>query len=1813
VFFTEAQDVSRPLSRNVFRLRPRAAGTVSWRDEFTLVFTPDEPLSPGKRYQAVVDLPAARSRGDAAEALSGAESPASPGAASIPPFSFSFGTQVPFVEVAFDPVRINGEGAVLISGTLLAEDGAPPGRVERVINSPELGRPQWTHGDNEHHFRFEPLIRGNAAKTVAVSWSGRPLGAREKGFTTFRVPGADVFEVMDIRKIDGGILEVSFSSLLKPDQDLRGFISLGGDTDPRYSLDGNVVRIFGSPAGGETPLPGSELRIQDLTDGAGNPLARPVQYTVSENWEPPEARFTGTGTILPTSQGSTMAVETRNLSGILVEAFQIYGENMTQFLQVNSLSGNRELERVGEPVWVKSFDLPWTAQDKNRWVRRGLDLSELARKYPDGMFHIRLSFRPRHIQYECTAAHGDFSGLPFPDDSFPFVGTENNEESFWDYAENSNRNRYDWRRYRFDPCHPAFYEAYDDHNITVGRNVLVSDLGLLAKKSLDGSWLVAVNNVKTTRPAANVDVDVLSYQGRVLTRVKTDSNGLAAFPNPGAAAFIYARNELGRAYLRINDSSALAISHFDVAGDKPISGIKGLIYGDRGVWRPGDPIYLTFLLSDGADSLPPDHPVIFAPEVPRGRSTENRTFTASTGGFYPIMVSTGENALTGNWTARVRVGGNTFTKSVKVETVMPNRLKMNLNFGNREFLPAEPVPASLEAAWLHGAPAPNLKADVSVSFGDRETVFPSYTDYNFRDPSRTVSAERYMVYDGNLDEDGNAVFTMSINPGSVPGKLNARFLTRVFEPSGVFSSEQFTMEFSPYGRYVGIKLPRGDASRNMLLTDTDHSADIVVLGGDGGLINEEVRLDCAIYKLNWRWWWEKGIGEQAEFAQALSRTPVSRETISVTGGKSSWNFRVNYPNWGRYLVIVRDPSGGHSAAAVVYIDWPGWAGRAQEGNQGAAAMLTLSPEKPQYTPGEKIAVTFPSNRDAAALVVVEKGGEILRREWISCGDTLTRYEFTADPVMTPNIYVHVTLLQGHLQTKNDLPLRLYGITPVTVDDPSTRLQPRITVPAVWEPESEVSFTVREASGRPMTYTAVVVDEGLLGLTRYSMPNPRNVFYAKEASFLKSWDLYSDIMGAYSGQLETLLAIGGGDDASDDSARETQRFKPVVRYFGPVTLGAGESRTETFTLPPYMGALRIMVVAASGGAASGGSTGAGERNRAYGTAEQSVQVSSDLMVFGTAPRTLSPGDEALIPVSVYSYRDGRRTVTVNFKAEGAASLIQDPSGGVRQVVFDKPGEKVVQYRIKAADSPGRIRLRASVESPGLRTASHAVEMDLRSTAIPVSRGELKMLSPNETWTGTARLPGRAGTNTAVVEFSRIPPLNLEGRLDYLITYPHGCVEQTTSSVFPQLYLDRVLNLDEKRIGDLRSNINAGIERLKDFQTADGGFSYWPGDGAAHDWGSNYAGHFLIEARRAGYAVPPSLIEEWIGFQKGRAAGWPGRGDSQTDQAYRLYTLALAGSGDLGSMNRLRERNDLNPAAAWRLAAAYWYAGRRDTARAMIKHLDTTVSDYRELSGTFGSSLRDKAMILETLTRLGDSARIRPVYEDVSAALSAEGWLSTQETAYALISILPYVQEASEGEEITVESLLGNRRESIGFTTAAARLDMGSPEGTEAAFTIRNRSNAIIYARILTRGLPGEGTEAPLSQGLSLSVEYRNPGGEIIDPDSLRIGDDMEIRVTVRNVYHRDVPEIALVHALPAAWEIINYRLSGESSSSSYKYQDIRDDRVMTYFDLPRGGQKTVVLRVNRAYGGGFFRPAIHAYAMYDESIRALIPGVRAAGR
>ena len=259
--------------------------------------------------------------------------------------------------------------------------------------------------------------------------------------------------------------------------------------------------------------------------------------------------------------------------------------------------------------------------------------------------------------------------------------------------------------------------------------------------------------------------------------------------------------------------------------------------------------------------------------------------------------------------------------------------------------------------------------------------------------------------------------------------------------------------------------------------------------------------------------------------------------------------------------------------------------------------------------------------------------------------------------------------------------------------------------------------------------------------------------------------------------------------------------------------------------------------------------------------------------------------------------------------------------------------MVEFRLRS--KPGLGVASATVTaSSGSEKASQKIELDVRSSTARVTDVLGGTIKPGEAWTPTVALPGLAGTNLATLEVSRVPPLDLGRRLEYLIAYPHGCLEQTVSAAFPQLYLGKLLELTPDRKARSETNVKAALEKLRRFQATNGGFGYWPGDDDSNDWATSYGGHFAIEAQKAGYLPPVGLLDQWTGFQRRRARAWvAGEGQAELTQAYRLFTLALAGAPELPAMNQLRERPSLPVAAKWRLAAAYQLAGQPEAARAL----------------------------------------------------------------------------------------------------------------------------------------------------------------------------------------------------------------------------------------------------------------------------------------
>jgi uncharacterized protein YfaS (alpha-2-macroglobulin family) len=601
----------------------------------------------------------------------------------------------------------------------------------------------------------------------------------------------------------------------------------------------------------------------------------------------------------------------------------------------------------------------------------------------------------------------------------------------------------------------------------------------------------------------------------------------------------------------------------------------------------------------------------------------------------------------------------------------------------------------------------------------------------------------------------------------------------------------------------------------------------------------------------------------------------------------------------------------------------------------------------------------------------------------------------------------------------------------------------------------------------------------------------------------------------------------------------------------------------------------------------------------------------------------------VPVSVFAMDASIRDVIVEVQPDAMFEAIGDSS---TRVAFDGEGEKLGELRLRAAARLGTGRVRFTAVSAGHRVESE-IAIDVRSSNPPTTRLQTKLIAPGETWTTQVEPHGMLGTNRVTLEMSALPPLNIENRLAYLVQYPHGCLEQTTSSAFPQLFLSSLLDLDDSREQEIQRNVRGGIERLRLFQLGNGGFSYWPGGGDFANgslegyavWATTYASHFLVEAERRGYDVPAPMRAGLIRSLRGNAQIWSGDRANAMDQAYRLYVLALAGQPEVGAMNRLRELGSLGAVERWTLAAAYQLAGLRDAAAALATGDALAVRGNSGVDYTFGSALRDHGLVLQAMVTVDRLGQAEPLVQAISDELGSERWYSTQAVAYSLLAMSQLAGSRKPGR-LSFEQTLGDRIGQVTSDAAVHQAELVDVPLSGQSLTLRNTSSTPLFATVAVRGIPAVQEEGADAQGLALQVVYSDADGEPLDVARLTQGQDVVADIEVRNTTTLSIDNIALTQIVPAGWEIHNERLGGYEETgvranvrrypfdgtraatlSRVDHLDIRDDRVLRYFSLRPNETIRFTTRVNAAYRGRYYLPSVIAEAMYDASQQAHTAG------
>ena len=1646
------------------------------------------------------------------------------------------------------------------------------GAVALQIDGPAEGR--------DFTFASPALAQGRKSKYYTLMLDSKLLATAADSRKKIALQAGKRFEVENIEILksdDQAGLVTHFTDYLSREQSPDGFVRVSPYVKVQLKSIDRKLYIRGDFAYNQAYEVEVLAGIKNRWDET---LKKTYGTTLTFEDMKPSLRFKNPGVFLTSENNNKITFETLNVKEVRVEVIKVFANNLGQFLQSESLHSryatttyhrNRyACRKVGVTVAEEKI---YIGEKKNAVLVHALDLKKILSQEARGLFIVKLWFDKDGMLYE-------------------------NED------ERKSAARDYWEDYYTNP----YKEGYRHQAGTAAIQIIVSDIGLTVKQAHERYYVFA-NHLKNTEPLANVKVRLMSPQHQVVGAGRTNSQGVVEIDNVKTEVF-YVEGEWQdqRSVVKLSEM-AWNLSGFAIAGVEGGAGKnRAFIYTDRGVYRPGDAIHMSVLVRNREGSFPKNHPVTLKFYNPRNQMAAEKTSRQAEDGFYYFPLKTESTDMTGNWRVEIIAGGSTLHKEIKVETVIPNRLKVNLEPAVKSIGPTDKqLVLALSSTYLFGAPAAELQAKMKGVVGEEVKTFSRFPNFCFTHEGIEYHPYYTEIYSGHLDDTGTRQVVWRLPDfGEAPSGLVLYIDAKVFEQGGRFTQQQTRVPVNPYTHYIGLEKMESDYGYFRI--PNDYAAKVVLVTPQGKPVAGQ-NLKYRIYRNERWWWWEyrEARNRRLKF-KTHNATDLVKEGTLVTSTRPM-KLKIPLEERGEYLLEVQHGEAGHTAGYFFHASRWGGDIRAKED----AGNVVIKTDKEKYFPGDKAQVRFPVPGQGRVLYSLERGNEVLKTWWeeIKKGQTECVRNITISKRMLPTTYLSVSILQPHAQTRNDLSMRLYGVIPLQVEEPGTRKPIQIKMKDELKPGETFSIELQSEDQSAYQATVAVVDVGVLDLTGFQSPDPWEHFFQKMRLGVSTFDLYAFVIGANKSDIAKLFAIGGGGPlASQQSIIRAQRFKPVALFKGPCKSNPQGKIEVEFKMPNYIGAVRVMAVAA--------------KKQAYGFADKTVPVRKALMVQPTIPRVLGPAEKFILPVNVITMRDGVGEIELRLETQGPLEVEGEP---VKILRLPKAADKMIYFKIKTkpAVGPASIWVKAKAKK---FSAESKTEIAVRPSAPRSSKTETQVVKRGASINLAIPNGGIRGTNRASITIQRLPSLDLGKRLEWLIRYPYGCIEQTVSSVFPQLYLKSFLADKTQKSKKIDKNIQKGIDRLRKFSLPSGGFSSWPGGTRSYGWGTNYAGHFLLEAEKKGYPVPKTMLEKWKKFQHSQALKAVG---TVKERVYRVYLLALAGEPAQGPMNLLKENNlkAMDNAEQWLLAAAYYLSGSSPVAGEIAGKAGFEVKDYRETGNTLGSGVRDRAIILETLVLMKKMDAAFEMFEKVGESLSSAAWYSTQTTAYSLLAMGKYLQamEADYGKKkprLMGQIVLPNdRRVPFDTTNLIFRQTVTQGFGQNAKIVIASGTTQDkVYVTLNWDGIPlMSGAEAVVKDRLSLQTQWIDERGAPLDESALKQGTSFYGRITVRRDHAwRDqvLENIALVQIMPSGWEIENLRLTGEplpvwlakKNLGQEDYLDIRDDRVMWFFTMGKYQDRSeFVVKINTITAGDFVLPATQVEAMYDIDYKATQPGKR----
>ncbi|MEM9293337.1 MAG: MG2 domain-containing protein [Acidobacteriota bacterium] len=1345
------------------------------------------------------------------------------------------------------------------------------------------------------------------------------------------------------------------------------------------------------------------------------------------------------------------------------------------------------------------------------------------------------------------------------------------------------------------------------------RWLLLSDLGAVVKQG-DDELLVWASNVRSLAPASGARVTVISDQNQILGRGTTDELGIFRLRNTEALTegrVLYVAVESGRDFTFVLPSAmGVDTTGLDVGGAPSVArGYTAFLYGERDLYRPGETVQGLALLRGPGLSLPQAQPALLRHRDPEGRVLSQRTLRVDRQGSAELELELPPYALTGNHSLELEVAQRQVGSwSFQVEEFVPDRISVRLDPESSAAGLGEPLAFRVESDYLFGAPAAGLAVSARARLVPSPFRPEGWEEWSFSAGDRSFEAREIFVAEERLGEDGSSRFQVSVPPAlTPPSSLAAVITARVRESGGRGVAATTRVPVHPYPYYLGLR-----RSEDGTLEPGDTAAfEFVALTPEG----EEVPsggLRAELFRDRWNTTLRRTADGTYRYDSV--RETVLVETQNLKGGQSRGRFSAVLPELGAYRLVLADPATGAASEVSLYASGWGFSPWAVE----SPGRLELTLDRAEYAPGDVATVAVRAPFPGKLLLTVERDGVRYYAVHQLTGNTASIRVPTA-AADRPNAFLTAILVRSLEDLEVGTPARAFGAVPLPVDRAANRLSPVVEAPETVRSGRPLAVTVEAPPDSVITLAAV--DEGILQLVAQQTADPFAHFYRQLALGVRTADTFGLLLPEVGDP-----SAGGGLGAAGAEylgSSSMQRPEPAAWWSGARFVGdSGRVRVEipSAVTENFQGALRLMAVAADG--------------RRFGSSEQAVRVRDPLVLLPTVPRALAPGERVEVPVTVrYDSRYGepadgplpdQAEIALDLLTAGPADL---PDGAQHTFTLASGRDATHYFGLEAQDRAGDLQLTFRAAGTGgsseVPTTQIAGALAVRPDLPPEPREQAGALEgaqarfeveEAERW--------RPETLRRTLSVGPLPAFQLAGRLEGLLAYPYGCLEQTVSRAFPLLYFEDLaaslqpdlIGGGDSAFGSPAALVQEALRRVSRMQQWDGSFSLWPGGTRSHPWASLWTTHFLLEARQAGHPVPDALLQQslyWVGNQvRGR--------DISTDPAleravYGAYLLARAGQADRGALDDLSRRRDrLTVPYRALLASAYAAVGDPQGVDDLLGQLATLESVERQSGGNFDSAVRSRALTLLALVEARPTSPRVPelVRRLAQDAREATPW-STQDSGFAFLALgtlarrqadaPPYSGRAFLGDELLGTFDSDNPAVFAGLEgDGALRLEMDSGYAAGAAFF-----------SVVQRAVPTDAAFRPSASGLEVEANFLNRQGGAADLDNLTQGDLIVQRLRVRSP-GQGTENVVVQALLPSGLEVENPRLATAetlpfiSNASSATHLDFRDDRVLIFTDLPENSWQTYYVQLRAVAPGRFRIPPVHAEAMYDPTRTATGP-------